>query len=298
MRNLIKSFCVHTVENLNSLLPHQELLSKFKFTPCTASQEYSIGFSPLGIEDSDGVETIIPLGDRYEAGLIHTMTKSVPKSELNIELKEKQAQLESQGQILTKAQKAALKDSLYQTMLARAFPKRNEVYFILDKVNHCLFIGSVSVNVVESVLSLLRNVFPDAIFKPFDAKTNPSDILTDMVMDNLDSATEFEVGNKIIMEDLSDSKISWSETDLCSNQIVENMIKNGRYVTQAELKTVDEDLTFVLNEYLQFSSLKFSSDYLSNGHSIPATLLLLASKITEVFFNIVDLLDDEQEKED
>lgn len=230
-------------------------LQSKKAKPCTHQELATFGF-------------IAPFGKGEDAPLAHISQgfyliaarkeeRLLPSSVIKETLQEKVEEIELRdNRKVYKKEKDQLKDEIVQTLLPRAFSRKQIIYAAIAPKLGLIFVDSSSTNKAEELLSALREAVGSLSVRPLSVKVAPTNTLTHWV-----KSQQAAPGLQILEEcELRDSQedggiIRCKRQDLTSEEI-QLHLRSGKLVTQLALAWQDK-LSFILDDKLAIKRLKF-----------------------------------------
>lgn len=228
-------------------------VAKFRYAPCSASGDFSIGFVPLRSEEDELIEVVaghIIMRARIE-------TKTVPSAALNKEVDERCKKIEEmEGRKPGRKERSIIKDEARHDMIANAFSKIRDVNIWIDTHSDRIVIGATAASVVDPIITLLGRSI-DVVLHPLNTKVAPAAFMTAMLLDEGHSEN-FLVGRSAQLESNDDLKttIRYSNAYLMREEVKKELAMGLR---PSRLALVGENISFVLTEGLQLKSIKLET---------------------------------------
>lgn len=139
---------------LRPLSQFESNLEKLKFRECKANTVESIGFGEI---DSEVQKLFVQQGELYLMRLVyeHKKPDSRQVKEMMKELVENDLKRRPEGYKHTKIELSEFKSSVLNKLIPITFPKREQVYFIVDTYNNKVFVDSSSKSMIPLVATML-----------------------------------------------------------------------------------------------------------------------------------------------
>lgn len=139
-------------DNVDLGLSIEECLKAFQFVPCSATQDYSIGFVPP--REANGFMLEVVGGQAIAKVMIET--KTVPGSEIRKKAQEAADHIEATtGRKPGRKETKELREDARMALLPNAFARQRAVWIWFDRVNSLIVMDTPSMSVSDDVVSLL-----------------------------------------------------------------------------------------------------------------------------------------------
>lgn len=180
---------------------------------------------------------------------------SVVREEVEARAEERES---AEGQPLTRLEKQALKEQVYEEFLPRAFVRswRFDVWW--DATRNLIAVNASSRSRAEDVLDLLRQTLGSLKVTPLATKTTPTRAMTEWLRNPETRPAWLAIGDSVHLKSNSgdESVVAGRHVDLDGDD-VNACLEAGRQVTRLAM-TVDDQVSLVLTDELAIKSLRFS----------------------------------------
>ena len=233
-------------------------LEKTAFRPCLAALPSSSGWVP---PFDDEYSPLVGSIDGYMLICLQVEDKLLPTTVVNQELKEKVKEIETTQlrKVLSK-EKYTIKDSIYNTLLPKAFTKKSKIYAYFDLKNNWLIVDTVNAKKVELFRNILKNTLPGVeVTTPKLRKL--STVMTSWLL-NSSYPGSLGIDKSCVLQDPSDMRriIRCQQQDL-SASTVKALLKDGYEITQLALSWQDQ-VSFALASDFSIKSIKYQDEVL------------------------------------
>lgn len=273
---------------------------KMAFTPCAATLPSSSGWVSPSEEDYSPLVHAI---NGYMLICLQVEDKILPATVVRQELKEKIKDIETiqQRKVLTK-EKYTIKDSIYNSLLPKAFTKKNKIYAYFDTKNNWLIVDTVSATKLELFLNTLKKTLPNvAVTVPKLKKLAP--IMTQWLLNN-NYPSSLGIEKTCVLQDPSEigRKIRCQQQDL-SARTVQALLKDGYEVSQLALSWQDQ-VALTLKEDFSISSLKYQDavlelakeDIENQQEKFAADFVIMTDLLSKLLCDLIKTLNIESDK--
>ena len=229
-------------------------LQSFKFTPCSGSQEQSMGWvEPRGQAHAALLEVV---GGQW---LFKFMieTKAVPASVVKRKVQEQIAQIEaSTGRKPGKKEARDLREDARLALLPMAFTKLSNVLVWIDPDAQWLVLDAASQGRADELISSLVKVIPGLAVKPVNTQISPAVAMAHWLSTH-ESPAGFSIDRECELkaDDESKAVVRYTRHALDTDEVSQH-IANGKVPTRVAM-TWNERVSFVLTEALQLKKVSF-----------------------------------------
>jgi recombination associated protein RdgC len=245
-----------TDDNLNFSVEALEDALKAKLAREPGPQELSTaGFkAPVGKgEDAP----LVFAADGYLMVCLQTVERILPGSVVRDELKEKVEQIETQqARKVYKKERDQLKDEIVQTLLPRAFIRRQSIMAAIAPNERLIIVNKATASRAEALLSMLRECMGSLPVRPIQSKISPPASMTDWIKHG--AAPEgFVLQSDATFIDTGEDggAIRAKNQDLASENI-QNHIAAGMQVTELAIGFQDK-LSLLIDEHITLKKIRF-----------------------------------------
>lgn len=241
----------------------EEKIAARPFRPCQAQEISTIGFAPL-FGRAAPAYTFTDNGCHFLRLVEETklLPASVIKSELEVQVEEKEAQL---GRELRKNEIQTLKTALVNQLLSRAFAAQRDMYVMINSEKGYAMVSVSSAKRAERAIAMLREAF-DGTFpaRHFQPRCVVEERMTAWLSQN-DLPQVFTLGYDTTLKssDEEGGTIRASREDLTSEEIAVH-INAGKVITELQL-TYEDSLSLVLTADLALKRMRPEDQYLERN---------------------------------
>jgi recombination associated protein RdgC len=234
----------------------EEALAKMPFTPCSATQEVSMGWvPPRGQQHAALLELVA--GQRIMCFMFEH--KSVPGSVIKRHLDERVQQIEAgTGRKPGRKETRDLRDELVQELLPMAFAKTSSVMVWLDLDQQRLVLDTGSQGKADEVVSALVKSFAGLQLALLNTQTAPQTAMTQWLTGTADEwPTHFAAGREVELKsgDEMNSVVKFTRHHL-EDEEMRRHIAQGKLPVKLALDW-DGRVSFVLTEGTQLKKIAF-----------------------------------------
>lgn len=285
----------HSIDEL------ERMLETHKFVPCKGQDIERMGWTDVLGKGSDAL--VHKIGDDLFFRC-KIEKKMLPASVINDELAEKEENFELEhGRTLKKKEKSELKEQIITNLLPRAFSLFKETWIWINTKDNFLVVNAGSDKVSDDVISILRKSLGSLPVQPFAFNKEITEVLTSWIQ-NGEAPQGFEIGSETELRDLEGdgAVIRAKKQDLSADEITVH-IKAGKVVTSLAL-TVNDDISFVINENFNLKRIKLSDTLIDENISpdldahaqLDADLALMAGEYTKLLPILIEAFGGELEE--
>ena len=239
--------------SLNAEELHEALLTK-PFTPCSATQKESMGWSaPLGKDTT----SLTHASNNYILLTMSRQERLLPTAVIKETLQEKVEAIEVQeNRKVSSREKKELREDIEHELLPRAFTRTQKIDAWVDPKNGWLILNTSSAPRAEEFTKLLRKTLGSLPITLPESEVSPAVAMTQWLTSHKLPAP-FTLGFECELKNQGDDKgsVSFKQHDLTLDEI-QTSLKAGKYASKLALEW-DEKISFVLSEDLQIKKLKF-----------------------------------------
>jgi len=200
---------------------------------------------------------------------------------------------------LTRKEKTAIKEQVTETLLPQAFVKTTKVFAWWDIKRQRITVNNPSRSVCEDLLDLLRETLGSLKVTPVSTQTLPVRAMTTWLGDKASRPANLQLGDVITLKAKGDEGV-WRgrQIDADSDEI-QQMLETGRQAVELAM-TVNENVTFILNDCLTLKSLRFGdklieeADHQDDGDDATARLevdfYLMANALAEAIDSLIAMM--------
>lgn len=248
-------------------------LAATAFTPCSATQDKSVGWvPPRGEEHGSLVESVA--GQLIMKLMIET--KAVPGAMVRKEADALAAQIERDtGRKPGKKQMKELREDALLALLPQAFPKQSAVLVWIDPAAGLLMTDASSQGKADEVITALVRAFDGLELRLLQTNTAPQSALTSW-LGSQEVADELYVDNGFIIEracelrsgDEEKSVVKFDRHDLATEEVRKH-ITEGKLPRWAAMSWEDR-VGFVLTEAMQLRKIAFMDGVFDDATKDPS----------------------------
>ncbi len=251
-----KNLAIYRLTETFSLTPAEleEKLQNLAFKPCSATDEFSYGWSsPLGRSS----EQLIHQANGFIMLCATKEEKVLPTSVVNEMTADKIAEKEDQeARKLSKKERSELKDQVTFELLPRAFSFSKKTFAYIDPKGNWLIVDAASAKKAEELISFLRKNLGSLPLVPVSTKEKPVSTMTQWLIQN-------ESPDDVLVEDECELRAPEESGGIirCKNQDlaapeIKNHLDTGKQVIKLAISWSDR-LSFIVDENLSIKRLKF-----------------------------------------
>lgn len=228
-----------------------------RFTPCTATQEKSVGFvEPRGHGHGPLVESI----NGHRILKLKISTKTVPAAEIRKKAQEAADRIEAEtGRKPGKREMKSLQDEAKLSLLPDAFAKEAVVVVWHDPSTNLVVTDAVSQSKLDDVITLMVRTFVGLALTPLQTNIAPQTAMAQWLLaaspDEWPQGISVERECELRASDESKARVKFTHHHL-QNDDVRRHIKEGKLPTRLALSW-DGRITFVLSDTLQLKKLTY-----------------------------------------
>ena len=254
--SVFKNVIVYRIEGgwSPSLTEAEAALDKFRFVPCTPSQEKSTGWTePRGQDHGPLVESV---GGQWVLEFM-IEAKTLPGSVVRRKVDERCAQIEAAtGRKPGKKEKRDLKEDITQELLPRAFTRRRRMFAWIDPVNGWLVVDAASQSKAEDMLEQLRHTLDSFPLTLLRTELSPTSAMADWLAGG-EAPDGFTIDQDCELRSVAEDKaaVRYARHPLEGDD-VKGHLEAGKLPTRLAL-TFDDRISFVLTEKLEIKRLDF-----------------------------------------
>lgn len=212
----------------------------------------------------------------------------------------------TEARMLTRKEKTAIKEQVTETLLPKAFVKTTKVFAWWDIKRQRITVNSPSRSVCEDLLDLLRETLGSLKVTPVSTQTLPVRAMTEWLGDKTSRPANLQLGDVITLKAKGDDGV-WRgrQIDADSDEI-QQMLETGRQAVELAM-TVNENVTFILNDGLTLKSLRFGdklieeADHQDDGDDATARLegdfYLMANALAEAIDSLIGMMGGQTQRE-
>ena len=282
--------------SLNAEELHEEL-SKKPFTPCSATQKESMGWTaPLGKDTTSFTHA----SNNYILFTMSRQERLLPATVIKETLQEKVEAIEVQEDRKVSArEKKDLREDIEHELLPRAFTRTQKIDAWIDPTNGWLILNTSSAPRAEEFTKLLRKTLGSLPVTLPESEVSPAVAMTQWLTSHKLPAP-FTLGFECELKNQGDDKGSatFKQHDLTLDE-VQTSLKAGKYAAKLALDW-DEKISFVLSEDLQIKKLKFldvleeqlkDNDPQSHAEHIDIEFALMTGEVAAMLKDLMKALD-------
>lgn len=239
-------------------------LQAFAFTPCLASMKSSSGWvSPFGLEQA----ALLHVANGYLLFCLQIEEKILPASVIRDALNEEVQRVSLRYERkLSKKEKLSLKDEVTQTLLMRAFTRKNKIYAYIDPRKNLLVIDSASRIKAQVLLELFMRSISGIEVYPFETKRMAT-VMTEWVK-HQSLPNVMSIQNQCVMRDPKQQTrvIRCQQQDLDADA-VQLLLQDGCEVVQLRCDW-QERIQFALSDPFGLTQIRFSEVLLASAKEL------------------------------
>ncbi len=251
-----KNLFLFTFEKPFTLTPEElhDALSTKLFTPCSANQRESLGWSsPIGRNH----ESLVHATNPFILLSMSRQERLLPAAVIKETLEEHVADIEvHEDRRVSAKEKKELRENIEHELLPKAFTRTTKIDAWIDPRGGWLVINTPSSSRAEDFTKLLRKTLGSLPVTLVDTEIVPATAMTQWLSSN-SLPTPFTLGYECELKSLSEDKAvaAYRQHELRAEE-VQNSLLSGKYAAKLALEW-DEKISFVLTEELQIKKLKF-----------------------------------------
>jgi len=231
-----------------------EALSTKPFTPCSATQRESLGWSsPFGRKH----ESLVHASNQFILLSMSRQERLLPAAVIKETLEQQVADIEvREDRRVSAKEKKELRENIEHELLPKAFTRTNKIDAWIDPRGDWLVINTPSTPRAEDFTKLLRKTLGSLPVTLVDTEISPATAMTQWLGKGTLPAP-FTLGYECELKSLSEDKAvaAFRQHELHAEE-VQNSLQSGKYAAKLALEW-DEKISFVLTEELQIKKLKF-----------------------------------------
>ena len=232
---------------------HESLASK-PFTPCSANQRESLGWSsPFGKKH----ESLVHAANQFILLSMSRQERLLPAAVIKETLEEQVIDIEMrEDRRVSAKEKKELRENIEHELLPKAFTRTNRIDAWIDPRGGYLVINTPSAPRAEDFTKLLRKTLGSLPVALIDTEIAPATAMTQWLGKGILPAP-FALGYECELKSLSEDKAvaAYRQHELQAEE-VQDSLRSGKYAAKLALEW-DEKISFVLTEELQIKKLKF-----------------------------------------
>lgn len=294
MTNTFKKVTLYTLGDKTlgirkTVLENADVIAKYSFSECSATQKKSVGFTPTIFgefvsEDSQGNIHL----------LFKSQTKNPNKNEVNYILDKKiddwKVEAILQGKtpdddgdlIPNKKEMKALKEVAEYEVLQSTFPQEAKVNHLMIRRDGMLLVDG-NYKAADDILGLLRKSLGSLPCVPVETDVAPADLLDEWIEKSVND--KITLGEKAIFATPQDGKVQVSGESIDSEEC-RDFLKDGFMATAVEAD-YDGMVTFLLRDTLEFDAIKFSDELKDQAEGDEVGSFMLQTKELNAMVNDV-----------
>ncbi|MBD3897830.1 recombination-associated protein RdgC [Halomonas sp. ML-15] len=233
----------------------EDALAEQAFRPLGGSEATRLGWRPPGGRRSTQYMHELQ-GHRLLSAL--RQERLLPASVVREEVEERVADREAaEGQPVSRKDKQAIKEQVYEELLPRAFVRSQKVDLWWDTRGGLIGINASSRKRAEEILDLLRQTLGSLKVTPLASQTLPVRAMTEWLNDADSRPEGLLLGDQVELKAQGDDGVLRArQVDLDSEEI-HTLLAGGRQATRLALE-IEGRLSLVLHDDLALKSLRFS----------------------------------------
>lgn len=171
----------------------------------------------------------------------------------------------AEGSPLSRRDKQALKEQVYEEFLPRAFVRTQRIDLWWDTRRQLIGVNASSRKRAEDVLDLLRQTLGSLKVTPLATRSTPTRAMTEWLSDADKRPAALELGDQVELKATrgDESVLRGRQMDLDGEEI-QTALDAGRQATRLAF-TINESLSLVLNDDLALKSLRFADALLDEA---------------------------------
>lgn len=232
----------------------EQALQKAQFSPCSATQELSLGWvPPRGQAHGALVESV---GGQWVLRF-HSESKILPASVVQQRVEEKCAAIEREsGRKPGKKEQRDLKEEARLDLLPQAFTKQSGLWVWMDPQAHLLVVDASAQTKADAVVSSLVEHVPGLALALIDTQTSPQAAMAQWLLTQ-EAPAEFSIDQSCELKASDDSKavVRYTRHPLDIAE-VRTHIEQGKLPSQLAM-TWQGRVSFVLTDALQLKKIVF-----------------------------------------
>lgn len=240
-------------------------LSEQLFIPCNKFAKSSLGWvSPLGdayvseTEEESAPPLTHVIGD-FIMVCAQKQDRLLPMTVVRQETAEKVAEIEQrEARKVYRKEKRDIQDSVYATLLPRAFTKNQQTYAFISVKDNLLVVDSASAPRAEELVNLLRDSLASFPVGLPQTRTAPADIMTRWLRDKK-LAANFSLLEDVVLHNPQDSNnvVRCASQDLTGEEIATHL-EAGKQVKSLAVSW-NHVIHCMVNDDLSIKRLQFES---------------------------------------
>lgn len=244
----------------------EKLMKDFMFTPCGDTDKSKFGWvEPMGKYG----ECFTHVGDGDILITARKQVKNVPAENIKAELNARVDRIEEvEGRPLKKAEKDAIRESVIDELLPRAFTRTANYNVLIMPKEGLIVLDCSSHKIAEDVLALLRRTIGSLPVVPVIPNCAMETVATEWVKEGQYPAG-FTAGEKVKLVSVlqEGGKVNFTNQNLASEEVLIN-IKENKVVSQIELNWQDS-IDFVITDQYAIKSVKWADEIKERNDDIP-----------------------------
>lgn len=230
-----------------------------QFNPCGPQETSRMGWaSPLGKKG----EYMVYAASGCMLVCLQKQEKILPGPVIKEMVEERCEDIEAeQNRKVRKKEKDEIKEQIILECLPNAFTRTKRTFAYLSPKEGFMVVDAGSAKIAEELASALRKTLGSLPVRPPAVHQAPAFTFTGWASEAIDRPEKIKLGTKATLIDPSEEggKLKVDGIDLDSDEI-QNHIEAGMQVTDLSLEW-DDNVTFVLNEELGISKLRFGNTF-------------------------------------
>ncbi len=247
-----------------------ERLSNKRFITCGRTNDKTIGWvSPIHRNH----EYLVHAAGGCILFCMRKEQKVIPASAVKEAVEEKITLLQDElGRKIYSKEKKSIKDDIVSMMLPNAFARSTHVRAYFDTMRKLLVIDSSSAAQVDEFYELLIESIGSFGALPLTAAENPSLILNQWILKS--PPKEWMLNGEYLLKDPKDDRVARFKDHDVSNPFVADLLADGYSTSRLGIQ-FKEQLSAIIQESLQISSLKFEQKLLNENDELKGEDALL-----------------------
>ena len=271
------------------------LQQDYDFTPCSPSQEQSMGWIPPR-GDAHGPLLEIVAGQLILKLMIES--KAIPSDVLDRKAKERIAHIEATtGRKPGKKETREIKDDIKLELLPMAFTKQSATLVWIDPINHLLVLDTASQARADDVVTMLVKSIDGLALSLLNTQASPAAGMADWLL-NDEAPAGFTVDRECELKATDESKavVKYGSHPLDIEE-VKNHVAAGMLPTKLAM-TWDSRVSFVLTESLTLKKIQFLDVVFESGtaaqsrhaDSFDADVAITTGELCKLIPDLIDAL--------
>lgn len=232
---MLKNLTPYVVLQPLDLTDLDERLADREFARCERHAKFSRGFVPA----IPGTTALSYSSQGVVLVRARTESKVLPASVFKSRLQERVDEIEERElRVLSRTEKASLKDAIETELIAQAFTQFQETLILIDTTSGLLYVEGSSKNKAEEATELLRAALGTLPIAPLSTKLSASQVLTGWLTSG--SPTGINIGERAVFEDpqTEGGRISMAHQDLLDQRNLAHL-KDGLRVERIAIDFQD-----------------------------------------------------------